>query len=205
MEIREVTQYHKDAPFSGYGVWILFELKHRKTQLLHPIHLTELILSEYEIIKGSGSSLWPVNKTGSSFNVDKFKQDFKDRVKWHINNGHGFPVPLVAKVIAELDDISQEEAIAVIGAMTEHRAGKRAPSLFNKANRSYALRENVDTSKVRGRPAVIVTAFKENGPASIYQIAHLVDGRLKTKSDLNRVVTYFVHKLTSQGILEIVA
>lgn len=205
MEIREVTQYNRDAPFTGYGVWIIFELKYRKAQLIHPVHLTELILSEYELVRSSGNSLWPTNKTGSSFNFEKFKQDFKDRVKFFIEHKRSFPLQTVARVIAELEDISTEEAIRIIGGMTESEAGKPTPMLFSKANRQYALREDVDLSKIRGRPLAVVNAFKENGPASIYQITHLVKGRLKTKSDLSRVVTYFVHKLTSQGILEIVA
>jgi len=205
MEIREVTQYNEKAPFTGYGIWVVFELKYRKAHLLHPIHLTELMLSEYEYVRASGNCLWPINNTGTSFNFERWKKSFKDRVLFFIEHNRSFPVQLVAKTIAELDEISLEEAIRFLGSLTQSEAGKPKPKLFTKANMEYALREDVDISNMRGRPLAIVTAFKENGPASIYQITHLVKGKLKTKSDLSRVVTYFVHKLTAQGILEIVA
>lgn len=205
MEIREVTTYNEKAPFTGYGVWVVFELKYRKAHLLHPIYLTELMLSEYEYVRSSGNCLWPINNTGTSFNFEKWQHDFKNRVAFFIENKRSFPIQLVAKVIAEIDKTSIEEAIRFLGSLTESVAGKSAPKLFTKANIEYALREDADISNVRGRPLAIVNAFQENGPASIYQITHLVKGKLKTKSDLSRVVTYFVHKLTAQGILEIVA
>lgn len=205
MEIREVTQYHKDAPFSGYGIWIVFELKYRKAHLLHPVHLTELMLNEYEFVRASGSCLWPIANDSSSFNFDRWKKDFKARVAFFVEHKRSFPLQTVAKVISEIDGISTEKAIAYIGSFSISEGGKPTPMLFDKANRSYALREDVDLTQFRGRQLALVNAFKENGPSSIYQITHLVKGRLKTKSDLGRVVTYFVHKLTAQGILEIVA
>ncbi len=205
MEIREVTTYNEKAPFTGYGIWIVFELKYRKAHLLHPIHLTELMLSEYEYVRSSGNCLWPFNSTGNSFNFERWKQSFKDRIAFFIEHKRSFPLQLVAKVISEIDNITVEEAIRYIGSLSQSEAGKPAPMLFTKANIEYALRKDADVSEMRGRPLAIVNAFKENGPASIYQITHLVKGKLKTKSDLSRVVTYFVHKLASQGILEIVA
>lgn len=206
MEIREVTTYNPDAPFKGYGIWILFEYKYRKVQLLHPVFLTELILSEYEYVKSSGNSLWPINTSGieNSFHWERFKAKFKERVKHFAENQKSFPVQLVAKVIAEMDGVTEKEAVRWIGSFTESVAGKPAPLLFNKANREYALNKDVKLSEYRGRILTILTIFNETGPASIYQITHLAQGRLKTKSDVGRVVTYFVNKLASQGILEIV-
>lgn len=205
MEIREITTYHEKAPFTGYGIWIVFEMKYRKAHLIHPIHLTELILSEYEYVRSSGNSLWPFNNACNSFNFDRFKAEFKKRVETFIRTGKSFPVQTVTKIISEMDNISIEEATRFIGSFTSSEYNKPVSTLFNKANREYALSKDADLSKFRGRPLAVLTAFKENGPASIYQITHLVNGRLKTKSDLGRVVTYFVHKLTSQGVLEIVA
>src|SRR5579862_9522262 len=117
MEIREVTQYNEKAPFTGYGLWIVFELKHRKAQLIHPIYFTELILSEYEYVKSSGGCLWPTNNTKTSFNLEKFKRDFKSRIRFMLENKRPFPVQIVAKIIAELDEITEKEAIALINSM----------------------------------------------------------------------------------------
>lgn len=207
MEIREVTTYNKNAPFTGYGIWIVFEMRYRKAQLLHPIHLTELILTEYEFVSSSGNQLWPENKTGiaNAFNFERFKKSFKERVEFFIRNKKTFPVQLVVKVIEELDGCTSQEAMRFLASHTQQEYNKPVSTLFNKANREYNLAEDVDLSNFRGRQLVILNAFKENGQASIYQITHLVTGKLKTKSDVSRVVTYFVHKLASQGILEIAA
>ena len=207
MEIREVTTYHKNAPFSGYGIWIVFEMRYRKAQLLHPIHLTELILSEYEYVQSSGNQLWPENQTGitNGFSFERFKSKFKERVEFFIRNKKTFPVQLVARVIEELDGCSSQEAMRFLASHSEKEYNKPVSTLFNKANREYNIAEEVDLSNYRGRQLVILNAFKENGQASIYQITHLVTGKLKTKSDVGRVVTYFVHRLAAQGILEIVA
>lgn len=205
MEIREITQYSDKSPFNGYGVWIVFEQKYRKAYLLHPIHLTELMLSEYEFVRASGNSLWPVNQTGSSFNRDRFVDAFKKRVIFFVEQQRSFPIQAVAKVIAELDEIEVTEAIKWIASHSESVGNKPVRLFFDKGNQEYALVKGVDYSKIGGRPRVIIEALKDIGPASIYQIIHLVEGKLKTKNKLSRVVTYFVHKLTTQGILEIVA
>lgn len=205
MEVREITQYNKDAPFTGYGVWVVFELKYRKAHLLHPVHLTELMLSEYELARASGSCLWPFVKPDTSFNWEKFKRDFKDRVRFFIEHNRSFPLQTVAQVISEMDDISVTEAIQEIGQYAISESGKPTPILFDKANRSYALAEDVDLRYFRGRKHALLTIFKENGPSSIYQATHLCKGRLKTKSELGRVVTYLVHRLTTEGVLVIVA
>jgi hypothetical protein len=205
MEIREVTTYNKNAPFSGYGVWVVFEMKYRRAQLLHPIHLTELILGEYDYIRSRGKCLWPENETGSSFNFERFRKSFKDRVELFVKNKKTFPVQLVSNVIAELDKCSTTEAMRFIASHTTKEHNKSVSTLFNKANREYNLAKNVDLSHYKGRQLVILSAFRENGQASIYQITHLVTGTLKTKSDVGRVVTYFIHKFAARGILEIVA
>jgi hypothetical protein len=205
MEVREITQYVEKTPFKGYGIWIIFELKYRKAHLLHPVHLTELMLSEYELVRASGFSLWPFNQSNLTFNKEKFVKHFKERVQLFVKLKRSFPVQTVAAVIAEFDGIEVKEALAWIGLQTKSESTESAHILFNKANREYAIRKGADLSKIKGRPAAIVEVLKANGPASIYQITHLVQGRLKTKSKLSRVVTYFVHKLTSQGILDIVA
>jgi hypothetical protein len=206
MEIREVTVYNKKkAPFSGYGIWLVFEMKYRQAQLLHPVHLTELILGEYDFVRSSGNCLWPVNNTGNSFDFERFRKSFKERVELFVKNKKYFPVQLVANAIAELDECSYKEALTFLASHSSKEYNKPVSTLFNKANREYNLAENVDLLQYKGRQLVILNAFKENGQASIYQITHLVTGKLKTKSDVGRVVTYFIHKFASQGVLEIVA
>lgn len=205
MEIREITQYNSDAPFTGYGVWIVLEFRDRKAHLIHPVHLTELMLTEFDFKKSCGGTLWPINTTGSSFNSGRFLRDFKERIKMYIERKRSFPVQLAARIIAEMDEIELSESLTLIGSMTQSEAGKAVPIVFSKANRAYALGENVDLLKYTGRVRVILEAFKEVDSASIYQISHQVKGKLKTKSELGRVVTYLVHKLAAEGILQIIA
>jgi len=207
MEIREITTYHEKAPFTGYGVWFVFETKYRKAHLVHPVTLTELMLNEYEFVRAVGKCLWPNNNTGTSFHKDKFVRDFKTRLEFMIQNRKPFPIQAVAKIISELDEISEEEAHEFIKALDQKSWDMCIPTTLrlDKTSREYALKKDADLSAVRGRPLAIVEAFKESGPASIYKITELVTGKLKTKSKTGRVVTYFVHKLASQGILEIVA
>jgi hypothetical protein len=206
MEIREVTTYNERAPFTGYGVWVVFELVGRKAQLIHPIHLTELMLSEYEYVQSCGNSLWPYNNTGTSFNVDRFKRNLKERIEFFVRTKKSFPIQTVAKIIAELDEIEVSEALKYISSLGVEATEDEKPvsMAMDKASREYSLRKDVDISNIAGRPRVIVEVIRESGPASIYQITHLVTGRLKTKCGISRTVTYFVHKLASQGILEIV-
>lgn len=204
MEIREITTYHKDAPFTGYGIWIVSEMKYRKAQLLHPVALTELILSEYEFVSSSGNCLWPFNNTGSSFSFDRFLLHFKERIKFFINNGRTIPVQSVAKALAEFEGTTVKETMTYLGSLTSSEYNKPVSTLFTKANRSYVVSSSTEISKYRGRQLQILEVLKENEPASIYQLTHLVQGRLKTKLNEGRVVTYFINKLASQGVIEIV-
>jgi hypothetical protein len=205
MEIREITTYHKDAPFTGYGIWVTFEMNNKKAHLLHPVHFTDLILTEYEYVRASGKVLWPVNNTGLPFNLDKWRKHFKERIKFFVDNGRGFPIQLVAKTLAEIEGKTLDEALKYIGVISKSDERKTIPIVFQKANIEYALVNGVDLTGIRGRPLTIVKAFQETGPASVYKVINQLNGRLKTKSDTNRVVTYFVHKLAAQGILEILA
>ena len=81
-------------------------------------------------------------------------------------------------------------------------------ALFQKApirlTRVYKVPEKLDLSLFNGRPLVILQELRTNGPSSVHRIVSLVDGKMKTKTDVRRVVTFFVNKLTAQGILEIV-
>ena len=200
MEIREVTQYHEKSPFTGYGIWIVFELKYRKAQLLHPIYLTELMMSEYELVKASGNCLWPVQSENNFFNMDRFRKNFKERVEFFIQQKKSFPVNSVAKVIAELDGSTEQEALAWIGSKAKVEEGRPTPMIFSKGTIQYLV--NPDFKKhIGGRKGIIVDAVREHGPASIYQLTHLVEGRLKTVTELSRVVTYLVHNLQDQRIL----
>lgn len=205
MDIREFTTYNEKSPCTGYGVWIVLEEKDRKAQLLHPIFLTELIVSEYDYARGSGGSVWPINTTTCSFDCERFIKSFKNRIAFFLENGRSFPVQSVAKALAQLTGITHDEAMSFIGKASVNEYGESISKVSNKASREYAVRKDVDVKKFTGRPEVILSALKENGPASIYQITSMVDGKLKTKSDLNRVVTYFVNKLASEGVLEILA
>ena len=205
MDIREFTTYSDHSPVTGYGVWIVLEEGKNRTQLLHPFLFTELIVTEYEFKSGSGGTLWPSNSTGVPFNAVRFMQMFKDKIEFFLENGRPFPMALVAKALAGFEDITIEEAMSVIAKLSINEIGESISRASNKANRIYQIREGKDISNFNGRPFTLLKAIKENGPASIYQITSLVEGKLQTKSDLSRVVTYFVNKLTSQGILEIMA
>lgn len=206
LEIREVTTYNDNAPFCGYGIWIVLAEENRRAHLIHPIYLTEMYLREYEYIKSVGGCLYPNNTTHSPFNKERFITRFKERISVMLQSKKPFPVNTVARVLSELEDISIEKALASIGQGTvDKETGEIISGLSVKANREYALKEGVNPDNFKGRQRALLCAFKEHGSASIYQITSLVEGKLKTKSSLGRVVTYFVNKLASQGILEIVA
>ena len=163
-------------------------------------------MREYEFVTSVGNCLWPNNTTKTQFNFDRFLSNFKNRIGFCLQHGKSFPVNTVAKALAELENTSVEEALGFIGKESvDKETGESIASLSTKANREYAIREGVDLSKFNGRQYALLCAFKEHGQASVFQITSLVEGKLKTKSSLSRVVTYFVNKLTSQGILEIVA
>lgn len=198
--------YHDKAPFTGYGVWICFEMKFRKVQMIHPSTFTEIMLSEYEYVKSSGKSLWPVNNSGTIFNLDRFVARFKERIDARIRTGKSFPVQTVAKILAEFDDTTVEQATRYLKSLTQASFddGNHKTLDLDKNNREYALRKDADISGITGRPLAIVEAFRDNGPSSIYRITELVTGRVKTKMKVSRVVTYFVHQLTIRGVLEIV-
>jgi len=204
VEIREVTTYNPNAPFDGYGVWVVFEQRYHKVCLLHPVTLSKLNLEEYEYVRASGNSLWPFNNTNTSFNVERFLKNFKERIKFFIDNEKSIPAELCATVISELQDISMEGARRIINELGLESEEEVIYSL-DKKDRKFNLRENANYEKVRGRPLAIIEALREHGPASMKKITELVDGKLKTRCKLSRAVTYFVNKLTSQGILEIVA
>ena len=207
MEVREVTQYDERAPFTGYGVWIVFEQKNRRALLLHPVTLTELSLTEYQFVQGVGKSLWPINTSKSSFNSDRFIYNFKERIRAFLINIRTFPVNLAAQVISEFERISVEEAMKVIsslGASVDEELP--ATAILDKTNRAYRVAKNVRLSDFVGRTLAVLEVVKESGPVNTYQIASLAEGRLKTKCQggVSRAVTYIVNKLASQGILEIV-
>lgn len=215
MEIREITTLHKNAPFKGYGVWVVFETRLRKAHLFHPVTFTELFLSEYEFVRSCGNCLWPFNNSGSNFNVQKFYANFLERVEFFVKNKKSFPVNLVAQVISEVGELSMENSMKFIQNLyskvlqqmpeetTEEQIQKELS--FDKHTRVFKFKEGADTQKVKGRPLAIVEALKQDGPATMLEITERVSGTLKTKCKLSRTVTYFVNKLTSQGILEIVA
>ncbi len=206
LEVREVTTYNENAPFTGYGLWLVMAEENRRAHLLHPIHLTEMYLREYEYVKSVGGSLWPNNTTKSIFDKDKFIRRFKENIAFKLKFKKPFPINTVAKALSELEGITLEEAFTAIGQETiDKETGEIISSVSTKANREYALKEGINPDNFKGRQHALLCAFKEHGSASIYQITSLVEGKLKTKSSLSRVVTYFVNKLASQGILEIVA
>jgi hypothetical protein len=208
VEIREVTQYSEKAPFTGYGVWVVFEMKYHKVNLLHPITFTEMYLSQYEFVKACGNSLWPFNSTGKAFSLDRFLSSFKERIRFFIDNNRTFPAELCAKVLSEMQEISMEEARSFINSLALESGEELRTSNYyslDKKDREFILREDANCSSIRGRPLAIIEALRGHGPATMEQITELVDGRLKTKCKLSRAVTYFVNKMTSQGILEIVA
>jgi len=164
-----------------------------------------LVVSEFEFVKSSGQTLWPVNATGISFNAARFMSSFKRRIAFFLENKRPFPVQTVAKALAGLEEIELDEAMRFIGSLSVNEYGESISRLSNKTTREYGLRSGIDDTRFNGRQLAIVRAFKEYGPASIYQITAKLEGKLQTKSDPGRVVTYFVNKLASQGVLEIIA
>ena len=177
-----------------------------KAHLFHPVHLTDFYLSEYEFRVSSGDELWPNNMSKGPFNREYWVKRFRDRIMSLAQRGKPFPVQTVAAILATVDDISVEEALHFIGAASVDENGISTSSqLSTKATREYAIREDVDPTEFRGRQRALLCAFKEHGSASIHKITALVEGKLKTESDLGRVVTYFVNKLAREGILEITA
>ena len=204
MELREITTYNDKSPTMGYGIWLVMAEQNRQAHLLHPIYLTEMYMREYEYKKSVGGCLWPNNTTKSVFNRDRFSSLFRERISVCMKLKRPFPINTVARALSELDNIELEEAMRFIGQTTVNEFGESVSKLSTKANREYVLREGVDPELFKGRQRALLCAFREHGSASIYQITTAVEGKLKTKSDLSRVVTYFVNKLASQGILEIV-
>lgn len=204
MDIREFTTYNDNAPVTGYGVWIVLDSSGRRAHLLHPVALSEMIVSEFELVKSSGNTVWPVNATGSKFDAERFMNSFKKRIAFFLENKRPFPINTVAKALAGLEEIELDEAMRFIGKLSVDEFGESISRVSNKANREYTLKSGVDISMFYGRPGCILQAFKDHGPASIYQITSKVEGKLQTISDRGRVVTYFVNKFASQGILEIV-
>jgi hypothetical protein len=205
MDIREFTCYKERLPFRGYGIWIVVEEKNRNALLLHPIHLVEEEFSEYEFRCNVGDSLWPINTTGTGFDFERFIRSFEYRIKYFLENGRQFPVQSVAKALSALKEISMEDALSFIGENSVDQFGSSFSRLADKASREYDIKAGVDIKKFSPRAQVILEDLKEHGPASIHKITHRVDGKLKTKTPLGRVVTYFVNQLTTQGALEIVA
>lgn len=206
MEIREITTYSENAPFTGYGVCIVFEMRYRQVRLLHPSTLGEMLLQEYEFVEACGNQLWPFNNSGISFSVERFKRSFKERVKFSIENKRSIPFVSVCQVISELDEISVQEAEDYVNslAIEAEEEVKRGVYSLDKHDRRFILRKDADYSRIVGRPLAIIQALQNSPPATMSEIKDLVDGKLKTKCKLSRAVTYFVNKLTSQGILEIV-
>ena|ERR1035437_5812318 len=207
MDIREFTTYSEKSPVTGYGVWIVLEEKGHRALLLHPLHLCELAVSEYEFVTCSGDTLWPNNATGTIFHAERFVESFKKRISFFLENERAFPVQTVARALALFEDITVQEALKFIGSVSVNEFGESISPISNKANREYVLRDGIDPRNFPGRASTILLLVKEHGPASILQITSLADGKLKVTDQcpLNRTVTYFVNKLTSEGILQIVA
>jgi len=206
VDIREYTTYSDKSPVTGYGVWVVVE-EGRRSLLLHPVHLTELVVSEYEFSTGSGNTLWPINSSRGTFDANRFIESFKKRIAFFAENERPFPIHTVAKAYAGFEDISLEDAMAVIRTLSvSELSGSDGliPKGADKATRVYKVPEKLDLSLFNGRPLVILQELRTNGPSSVHRIVSLVDGKMKTKTDVRRVVTFFVNKLTAQGILEIV-
>jgi len=210
VEIIEFTTYSEKSPFTGFGVWILLEKNDGKAHLLHPIHLCELTVREFEFCTSVGNSIWPVNSTGTNFSASKFIESFKNRIAFFLEIERAFPIQTVAKALAFFEDISVESALDYIKSSLNESdeylkkdGSERKARAVNKSTREFRLSDDPGIKKLSPREKVILEALKENGPASIYSITSLVDKTLKTKSDKARVVTYFVNKMLSEGVLEI--
>jgi hypothetical protein len=203
VEIREFTTYHEKSPITGYGIWIVIEEGGRRVHLLHPFSLSELIVNEVDFVQNAGAPLWPVNATGISFSASKFMEKFKKRIAFFIENKRPFNMNVVAKALAGMEEITHEEAMKMISELIPPDDNSRIGEMTNKSNRVYRVSRDADLSKLQGRPRALIDVLLEHGPASIYQLTSLADGRLKTKTDMRRVVTYFVNKLSAEGILEL--
>jgi hypothetical protein len=205
MNIQEFTTYHESSPVLGYGVWIVIGRENGSVHLLHPVALSELHVSEYEFRQNSGATLWPVNNSGIKFNASRFSEAFKHRILFFLENERSFPIQTAAKALAEFEEISLKEALDFIGKNSLDEDGNFKNRVVDKANREFKLTDKFKVLMVYGRKRVILQAFLDHGPASIQTIISLVDGKLVTKSDQVRVVTYLINNMAAQGILEIVS
>jgi hypothetical protein len=203
MEIREFTQYNERLPFTGFGVWISLGSIDRKVHLLHPIHLVEYFATEYEMAKWGGSILWPFNNSGSHINFEAFVERFEKRIKIFLESGRSFPIDSVARALADLKEISLDEAFKFIGDNSLNKNGESFSNyVSNKTVDRYNIRKGANTFKLEGRALTIIEALKENGPMSIQQLNTYLEGRMKTINPINRAVTYYVNKFARMGILD---
>lgn len=205
MDIQEFTTYNDNSPVTGFGVWLVLERTGKKVHLFHPVYFSEIIVTEYDFRCGAGATLWPVNASGVGFNAERFSKSFKNRIAFFLDNGRSFPINTVAKALAEMEEISLDEAMSYIGKLSVNELGESISRISNKTYRVYQVLDQKKALKLGGRPSTIVKDILENGPASIYQLTSRIEGKLTTKTELGRVVTYFVNKLVSQGILEVVS
>lgn len=202
MEIRVVDCDMENAPVAGRSVYVIVASNDHEVYLFHPWSLTEFMMRGLKYRKSVGDQLWPVNNSGLKFDVHKLVFVIQRKITEFANANRSFPTHTAMKVIAELSgqDIGKVEAWVHNNLPEATRAQQRT----YKVNRQYRLSKDADISKFKGRPKVVLESIKELKIGTVHSILANVSGKLKTKLDQERVVTYFVNRFHAQGILEIV-
>jgi hypothetical protein len=202
VEIRGIYLETEKAPHTGQAVYIVVEQHGKKFFLLCPWTLQEFEISTEEFRRGAKESYWPENTSGVKFDVQKLVNRIKLNVQAFALKKRTFPTTTVIKVITELGGMTTAEVEALIKSALPEDG--RSTTRQNKLGKQFRLAKGINLAEYRGRQKVVLEAFKEVGIASIHVIVDKVQGKLKSKLDHERVVTYFVNQYHSKGILELV-
>jgi hypothetical protein len=201
VEVRGIHLDNEKAPTTGHAVYVVVEQSNRKVLLLYPWNLQEFEISAEEFRTGAKESYWPENTSKLKFDVHKLVDRIKQNVQAFALRKRTFPTSTVIKVLCELGEMTPPDVESwVMAALPED---SKSSVRQQKIGKQYRLSKNVDLAEFRGRQLVVLEAIRDLGEASVHVIVDAVQGKLKSKLDHERVVTYFVNKFHSQGILEL--
>jgi hypothetical protein len=185
---------------TGRSLYIIIEEAGNKVHILHPWTLEERYISRAAYLNGMGPTYWPENNSGDFFSVQKVAdrlhlliQDFALRKK-------AYPARTVMRALADLTGKTFEQVDEIVQAALPAQAKSNAQ--VTKTGRQFRLAPSTDIKDFRGRPRVILDVIAELKQSSIPVIVEKVQGRMTSKLDHDRVVTYFVNKFVKEGILE---
>jgi hypothetical protein len=113
-----------------------------------------------------------------------------------------FPTRTVMKVLAELEHLPMQEVEEFIKNSIPLDTVNKSKQA--KVSKQYRLTATADITGIRGRARVVLDTLRELKHASIHLLVDQVQGKLKTKLNLERVVTYFINLYERQGIVEVI-